>query len=74
MIMNSSVIQSSVYMRVNSICKDVSTTEENFVKGYFSELLNIKTSKGYFLYELIHILELNILFKSSLNWNVFYRQ
>ncbi len=60
-----------LYMRVNDACKDILRTEENFDKGYFNGLHNIKTFKGYFLHELTHILELSILFKSSFSGEIF---
>lgn len=59
------------YMKVSEVCKNILKTEENFKKGYFSGLHNIKTFRGYFLHELSHILELSILFQSSFNGEVF---
>lgn len=60
-----------LYMRVNDVCKDALQTEENFEKGYFSGLHNIRTFKGYFLHELAHVLELSILFKSCFKGEIF---
>lgn len=59
------------YMKINTVCKDILKTEENFKRGYFDGLHNIKTFRGYFLHELTHILEFSILFKSSFSGEVF---